>query len=338
MFLGFHFSGIAQTVTGKVVDDAGLPLPGAAVAVKEQLGIGAVADVDGAFTLTGIKPGSITLVISFIGFETQNIPLEVVANTTKNLDIKLKESSSSLDEIVVVGYGVQRKRENTGSIVKLNAKDVTDMPAPSFENTLQGKAPGVQIITGSGLSASPSVVRIRGISSISAAGDPLYVVDNIPITQDYFMNGNSGGMNTNPLATINPNDIESVEVLKDASATAIYGSRGANGVILITTKRGKKGGLRFGFNTTQGISQPTRLPDMLTGPEYLQLYEEAWVNDGNVGTPTFPFASLTWEEAQQNNTDWISQTVGTGYKQMYDFNVQKGAEKYNFYLGGSYDR
>ena len=338
LFLGFHFSGIAQTVTGKVVDDAGLPLPGAAVAVKEQPGIGAVADVDGAFTLTGIKPGSITLVISFIGFETQNIPLEVVANTTKNLDIKLKESSSSLDEIVVVGYGVQRKRENTGSIVKLNAKDVTDMPAPSFENTLQGKAPGVQIITGSGLSASPSVVRIRGISSISAAGDPLYVVDNIPITQDYFMNGNSGGMNTNPLATINPNDIESVEVLKDASATAIYGSRGANGVILITTKRGKKGGLRFGFNTTQGISQPTRLPDMLTGPEYLQLYEEAWVNDGNVGTPTFPFASLTWEEAQQNNTDWISQTVGTGYKQMYDFNVQKGAEKYNFYLGGSYDR
>ncbi len=337
-FSGLHFSAVAQLISGKVIDDTGLPLPGAAVTVKEQPSIGAITNADGYFKLDNIQPGSITIVISFIGFETQSIPVEVTASTQKNLDIQLVESSNSLDEIVVVGYGVQRRKENTGSIVRLSAKDVTDMPAPSFENTIQGKAPGVQIITGSGLSASPSVVRIRGISSISAAGDPLYVVDNIPITQDYFINGNSGGMNTNPLATINPNDIESVEILKDASATAIYGSRGANGVILITTKRGKKGGLRFGFNTNIGFSEPTRVPEMLSGPEYLQLYEEAWVNDGNVGTPTFPFANISWEEAQQNNTDWVSQTIGTGVKQMYDFNVQKGAEKYNFYLGGSFDR
>ncbi len=335
----FSFHSFSQTITGTITDEAGLPLPGAAVVVKEQPGVGASADVNGNYVLNDVKPGKITLVFSFIGYQAKEVPVDIGASGSRKVDVKMVESDSELDEVVIVGYGVQRRSELSGSIVKLDSKDITDMPAPSFENAIQGKAAGVQIITGSGLAGSGSVVRIRGNASISASGDPLYVVDNIPITQDYFINGNSGGMNTNPLATINPNDIESVEILKDASATAIYGSRGANGVILITTKRGKKGGLRFGFNTRVGLSQPTRMPDMLTGPEYLQLYEEAWVNDGNVGTPTFAFApSLSWEEAQQNNTNWVDQTIGTGVKQFYDFNVQKGAEKYNFYVGGSYDR
>lgn len=338
LFLYLLFNTInAQVLRGTVNDEGGLPLPGAAIVIKEQPDIGAATDFDGNFKLENFKPGDITLVISFIGYEDKEIPVTIAAGQNKSLDIKMTESSNQLDEVVLVGYGVQRRRDNTGSIVKLKSKDLNDMPTPSFETAIQGKAPGVQIITGSGLAASPSVVRIRGIASISAAGDPLYVVDGIPITQDYFTNGNSGGMNTNPLATINPNDIESVEILKDASATAIYGSRGANGVIIITTKRGTKGGLRFGFNTTLGVSQPTNRPDMLNASQYLQLYEEAWINDGNVGTPTFPFVDMSWEEAQRHNTDWVDQTIGTGFKQFYDFNVQKGNEKYNFYLGGSYD-
>ncbi len=124
---------------------------------------------------------------------------------------------------------------------------------------------------------------MRGIASISAAGDPLYVVDGIPITQDYFLSGNTGGMNNNPLATINPNDIESVEILKDAAATGIYGSRGANGVILITTKSGAGTGWDFSLNTRHGFSVPTARPNMLNSSEWLQLYQEAWENDGNVG-------------------------------------------------------
>jgi len=209
------------------------------------------------------------------------------------------------------------------------------MPTPSFENAIQGKASGVQVITGSGLAGSGSVVRIRGIASVSAGGDPLYIVDGIPITQDYFGAGNRGAMNMNPLSTINPNDIESVEILKDAAATGIYGSRGSNGVILITTKRGKKKGLSYSFNTQVGFANPTARPNMLNATQYLQMYEEAWVNDGEVGTPVLP-GEIAWDDAQNISTDWVDQTIGTGVKQQYDFGVGKGGEKSNFYAGISY--
>lgn len=325
----------AQVISGSITDADGAPLPGASVVIKEQPGVGATTDFDGKYIISGITPGTVTLEISFIGFETKQFPIEIGATDAKTVDVKLQESSSELDEVVVVGYGVQRKRDVTGSMVSLSSKDITETPTQSFETSIQGKAAGVQVITGSGLAGSGSVVRVRGVASISASGDPLYVVDGIPITQDYFLKGSTGGMNNNPLATINPNDIEDVQILKDAAATAIYGSRGANGVILITTKRGKKGGLKFNFNTSFGISEPTKLPDMLNTDEYLQLYEEAWVNDGNTGTPDL-LGTWTWEDAQRYNTDWVDQTIQTGFKQNYDFNVQKGSEKYNFYAGVSY--
>lgn len=325
----------AQVISGTITDENGEPLPGASVIIKEQPTVGATSDFEGQYTLSGFKPGSFTLEFSFIGYETKQFPLEIAANGKRTITVRLAESNSQLDEVVVVGYGVQRKRDVTGSIVSLGSKDITETPTQSFETSIQGKAAGVQVITGSGLAGSGSVVRVRGVASISAGGDPLYVIDGIPITQDYFLKGSTGGMNNNPLATINPNDIESMEILKDAAATAIYGSRGANGVILITTKRGKQGGLKFNFNTSFGISEPTYTPEMLNSDEYLQLYEEAWVNDGNTGTPDLPGA-WSWEDAQRYNTDWVDQTIRTGFKQNYDFNVQKGTENYNFYAGLSY--
>lgn len=327
----------AQVVQGQITDKAGEPLPGASVVVVGQAGVGTAADFDGNYLLEGIKPGKITLEYSFIGFETKQVEITIAAGETKKLNMVLAESSSQLDEIVVVGYGVQRRRDMTGNVVKLDAKKLNDMPAPSFETAIQGKAAGVQIVTGSGLAGSPSVVRVRGITSIGAGGDPLYIVDGVQLNQDYFSRGNSGGMNQNPLAFLNPDDIESLEILKDAAATAIYGSRGANGVILITTKRGKKGGLQFNFSTTQGISEPTRRPDMLNSQEYLQLYREAWINDGNTGTPVLQ-RGVAWDDAQRVNTDWVDEVVRTGYKAFYDFSVTKGTEKYNFYAGLSYDQ
>jgi TonB-linked SusC/RagA family outer membrane protein len=335
----------AQNITGTVSDKTGEGVPGATVSIKERPGKGAISDLAGTYVLENVKPGKITLVFAFIGYTTKEVPAEVVAGTNQTINVILEESISELDEAVVVGYGVQRRREVTGSIVKLSGAELNDMPAPSFEATIQGKAPGVQIVTGGGMAGSGSVVRVRGISSIGAGGDPLYIVDGVQLNQDYFAgrsirNPDAGGMNQNPLAFLNPDDIESVEILKDAGATAIYGSRGANGVILITTKRGKglkAGQLRFNFSTTQGISMPTKRPTPLSGPEWLQLYEEAWVNDGNVGVPTGLPGGLTWEEAQQNNTNWVDEVIRTGYKQFYDFNVQKSGNKYNFYVGLSYD-
>ncbi|MCH1455263.1 MAG: SusC/RagA family TonB-linked outer membrane protein, partial [Schleiferiaceae bacterium] len=329
----FAQSIVAQTVTGTVVDEYNEALPSVVVAVENQSGT--MTDYNGQYTLN-LPKGTYNITYSFIGYEPLTKSVSVQGN--KVVNVAMKPSQTQLNEVVVVGYGVARKRDLTGSVVSLKSKELTDIPTPSFENAIQGKAAGVQVITGSGIAGSGSMVRVRGVASISAGGDPLYVVDGIPITQDYFLNGNRGGFNTNPLATINPNDIESVEILKDAAATGIYGSRGSNGVILITTKRGNSKKLTYNFSARTGISAPTALPNMASKEEYLQLYEEAWVNDGNVGVPQLPGNRMSWAEAQAfEGTDWIQETIRTGVKQGYDFSASKGFKGGNFYAGLSYN-
>lgn len=327
----------AQSLSGTVVDENKEPLPGVAVVIAGT-GKGIATDFNGKYAITGLQPGKVTVEFTFIGY--QKVSKEVTigsGNTTLNMNMQI--ATNQLDEVVVVGYGVQRKREMTGSVVSLKSAEINDIPAPSFNNAIQGKAAGVQVITGSGVAGSGSMVRVRGVASISAGGDPLYVVDGIPITQDNFLDGNRGGFNTNPLAAINPADIESIEILKDASATGIYGSRGSNGVILITTKRGKRnGGLNFTFSSRVGLTTPTARPNMLNASEYLQMYEEAWVNDGNIGTPSGGIftGDFTWEDAHKYNTNWVDETIRTGVKQKYDFGVTKGGQNYNMYGGLSY--
>lgn len=325
----------AQTVFGKITDDKGEPLIGVSVTVKSTTR-GTVTDENGLYQLKDLDTGKVTLVYSYIGFVTQNADFRLSKGKSINHSIKLQEDTKVLGETVVVGYGVQRKTEVTGAVSRLNAEQINDMPAQSFEAMLQGKAPGVQVITGSGMAGSGSVIRIRGIASISAGGDPLYVIDGIPVIQDYFLRGNSGAMNNNPLASINPDDIESIEILKDAAATAIYGSRGANGVIIVTTKRGKNGKLKIDFNVRTGISTPTKRPQMLNSSEFLQLYQEAWENDGNTGLARLP-GGRTWEQATNTNTDWVDQTIGIGFKQTYNISASKAKNKYAFYTNFSYD-
>jgi TonB-dependent SusC/RagA subfamily outer membrane receptor len=228
----------AQSIKGRVEDEKKVPMVGATVII-EGTKKGTFTNESGIFEIKDVVIGKYKLKISSLGSNTSYKEVEVTSSGAF-INIILKEDQKKLDEVVVVGYGVQSKREITGAVSQISGKALNDMPVPSFESALQGKLAGVNVTTGSGLAGSGAVVRIRGIASIGAGGDPLYVIDGIPITQDYFLNGNSGGMNNNPLASINPNDIESIDVLKDAGASAIYGSRGANGVILITTKRGKK--------------------------------------------------------------------------------------------------
>jgi TonB-dependent starch-binding outer membrane protein SusC len=324
----------AQTITGLVLDETKQPLIGAAVRVKGTT-VGVTTNLDGKFKLENLNPGNINLELSFVGYINQNKTVKLAAGQTIDLTFSLAPNTKLMDEFVVVGYGVQRRRDLTGSVVTLSGKDITEVPTPSFENGLQGKASGLQVITGSGAAGSASTVRIRGVASVSAGGDPLYVVDGIPITQDYFLSGNTFGMNNNPLAAINPNDIESVEVLKDAAATGIYGSRGSNGVILITTKRGKKKGFHMDFSTRQGVSTPTALPNMMNSSEYLQMYEEAWVNDGRLGTPVLP-GNISWDDAKNTNTDWVKEVIGVGYQQNYDLGLSHAGEKHNVYAGFSH--
>ncbi len=345
LFISLASASLAQTVSGKVLDENKLPTPG--VVVKDvKTGAGVVTDINGTYSLK-LTAGVHKIEISFIGYQTIIKDVTLSDGQTTTLDISLLPDEALTDEVIVVGYGVQRKREVTGSISKIDGKELTKMPVPSFEAALQGQAAGVQVTQGSGLAGSASTIRIRGIASVSAGGDPLYVVDGIPITQGYFLNGNRGAMNNNPLATINPNDIESIEVLKDAAATGIYGSRGANGVILITTKRGKTKGLKVDFTTRLGIAQAASLPNMMNTDQYLAMRQEAWENDGGTGYVWLPERSKATEsaavreaafmEAKKTNTDWVKETVGTGLKQTYSLGMSYGFKKSNLYAGLTYD-
>ncbi len=328
-------SGWSQSITGTVYDEFGTPMPGVTVRIDGTT-TGASSDLDGKYEIKNAPVGLQTIIFSFIGYKPTPQEVNVPPAGSVTVDRNMEVDSEVLQEFVVVGYGVQRQREVTGSISKVTSKQITDIPTPSFEAALQGKAAGVQVTQGSGLAGSSSVVRIRGIASISAAGDPLYVVDGIPITQDYFQNGNRGAFNNNPLATINPNDIADIQILKDAAATGIYGSRGANGVILITTKSGGGKGWSFDLNTRHGVSLPTTRPNMLNSSEYLQIYQEAWENDGNVGLALLP-GGISWEDARATDTDWVDETTGVGFKQAYNFSAKYANKKFNLFSSIGYD-
>ncbi len=336
----------AQTVKGKVTDPDNLGIIGAIVKDLAS-GAGAATDLDGSYSLN-LTAGAHKIEFSFVGYTTIVRDITLSAGQTLDLSVTLSEDAGITDEVVVVGYGVQRRRDITGSIAKIEGKEITRFPAPSFEAALQGQAAGVQVTQGSGLAGSGSQVRVRGVASVSAGGDPLYVVDGIPITQDQLLRGNNGGMNSNPLATINPNDIASIEVLKDAAATGIYGSRGANGVVLITTKRANKKGLEVTYSTRFGIGIASALPNMMNTEEYLAIRQEAWENDGNTGyvhLPNYTSASSSAEareaaylEALKTNTNWSKETTGIGFKMLHSVSLAKKGEKSGVYGGLTYDR
>ncbi len=314
-----------RVVSGTVIDkSSGQPLVGASLLVKGETR-GTVTDAQGKFSLELAEGG--TLIISFVGYKRQEI-----TPTTTEISVEMVEDFSALSEVVVVGYALQEKKEISGNISKVKGPELTNLPTTSFETALQGKAPGVQVIQGSGLAGSGAVIRIRGISSINASGDPLYVVDGIPITNDPFVLGDRGAMNFNPLATINPNDIESIEILKDASAQAIYGSRGANGVIIITTKRGQTDKLKVNFGVRFGTSSPTRITPMLNNIEWLQYRQEAWENDGGVGPAPLP-SNISWADALKTNTNWVDLTTRVGFKQDYNLGLTYGMKKLKAYFG-----
>jgi len=336
----FFTAANAQSVKGRLTDIKNEPLIGATVLV-EGTKSGAQTDINGYYTISGLTSGKYRLRFQYIGMKTEFKNIELKEGQATVVDLILKEDENKLDEAVVVGYGTQRKREITTSVVKIGQKELNDLPVQSFEQALQGKLAGVAVTQGSGLAGSPSIIRIRGISSISAGGDPLYVVDGIPMTQDYSTFGNAGGANFNPLASINPNDIESIEVLKDAAATSIYGSRGANGVILITTRRAVKGKMRVTYTGQTGISTPTAKPNLVSRDELLNLMEEAWINDGNTGKPDltkFGINNLTWDETKLNNTDWYKELTQIGLKNQHDITISKGWKKVSLYSSLSYNK
>jgi len=330
LLIAFCMPALAQDrlVAGKVTDaKTGLELASVTILVKGSKSI-AQTEQDGTFKIKA--SANSVLVFTSIGYAKQE-----VAVGAGDVNIKLVQTDAALNEVVVVGYGTQRKKDVTGAISKVSSEKINSIAAPSFEAALQGKAPGVQVIQGSGLAGSGSVVRIRGVASISAGGDPLYVIDGFPITVDNFTRNNNGAMNQNPLAALNPNDIESVEVLKDAAATGIYGSRGSNGVILITTKKGKNGKIQVNYSNKVGFQNYANKPDFLNNMEWLQLNQEAWENDGNTGKAPLP-NSLTYAQAEANNTDWWGLLTRTGIINEHNLSLTFGNKWIKNYVGATY--
>lgn len=318
-----------RVITGRVTEPAGTGLSGVSISIKNQ-SRGTTSGDDGSFSLS-VPANVTTLVFSSVGYQSQEISI----NDRSVINVTLQTAAGNLNEVVVVGYGTQRRREVTGAISKVTSEQINAAPVPSFEASLQGKAPGVQIIQGNGLAGSGSVVRIRGIGSISASGDPLYVIDGIPIISDPFLRGNGGAMNQNPLSSINPADIESVEVLKDAGATGIYGSRGANGVILITTKRGKTGKPAINYSNKLGFATYANKPDFVNSQQWLQLRQEAWMNSGRTGLADLP-GKLTWDQARQNNIDWWDELTQTGFINEHNVSFSQGTQKLKSFANLSY--
>jgi TonB-linked SusC/RagA family outer membrane protein len=256
-----HLSPVARAVTGKVTDESGIGLPGVSVVVKGS-SVGTVSDADGGFYVDVPDNGNQVLVFSFVGYLAKEV---TVGNQTK-IDVSLAVDNKALEEVVVVGYGTQRKRDITSAVSVISMEDIGEVPRSNVTRMLQGQAPGVIIKQKSGTPGQQFDVKVRGISSLGAGSDPLYVIDGFPV-------GISVGQN------LNPNDIETISILKDAASTAIYGARGSNGVVLITTKTGKEGKTSFNVSIDYGVQNipNSRKTHVLNGPDFAQFKREVFI-------------------------------------------------------------
>lgn len=350
-------------VSGMVTDASGEPVIGANVLVKGTTN-GVITDIDGNYTLNNVPTDAI-ISISYIGYQ----PLELKASSRELANVVLKEDAEVLDEVVVVGYGVQRKRDVTTSISSMKASELA-VPVSSVDQAIVGKMTGVQVTQPNGIPGGGLTIKVRGSGSITAGTDPLYVVDGFPMSSEA---GSGTGQNVSPLSTINMNDIESIEVLKDASAAAIYGSRGANGVVIITTKRGKEGkDLKptVQYDGYAGFQQRTKKIDMLNAYEYAQLSHDAHNNayldllaskglEGSISDTNeernlklgnrpdatnqaylLPPEIMPYVNGVQGltDTDWQDEVMRTALTHSHNLSLSGGNQSIRYFVSGNYAR
>lgn len=352
-----------ETVKGQVTDnDSGEGLPGVSVIIKGST-TGTITDINGFYT---IEANSFDILIfSYVGFSSQ----ERLVGSNGQIDIQLQLDVTTLGEIVVVGYGTQQRRDITGSVASISSDDIKNIPVASFENAIQGQLAGVQVSETSGEPGAGPSIRVRGLGSITAGNEPLFVIDGFPVSKNVDA-GVQGDVSrrraafrpppSNPLATLNPNDIESIEVLKDASAAAIYGSRGSNGVILITTKRGKrKGKPQVSFDSYFGVQSVANKIDLMDAGEltdfvietrnnaYLQDIDGADINDSNAerdariiaagGAPNANYRIADdFINPTGTDTDWQDEVFDQATIQSHNVSVSGGTDDIGYYLAGGY--
>jgi TonB-linked SusC/RagA family outer membrane protein len=319
-------------ITGNVTDENGAGLPGVSILVKGTQR-GTTTDQNGDYRLS-VENTSVTLVFSFVGYVSQ----EVVPGNRTQINVSLKPDLKALEEVVVVGYGTVKKSDLTGSVSSLKEKDFNPGANASVDQMMLGRSAGVQINQTSSEPGGGVSIRIRGANSLNAGSEPLYVIDGLPIDNGSLLSASSGGAGTgtnnnprNPLNSINPNDIASIEILKDASATAIYGSRGANGVILITTKKGNKGkiGVSYDFNT--GVQAVPNKLDVLTAPQYIKFMNDLAKDEGR--NPDFTDADIA---RIGTGTDWQDQIYQKAPLNSHNISVSGGDDKTTFFSSINY--
>jgi len=306
-----------KSVSGKVTDSSGQPLPGVTVIVKGTTN-GTPTNTNGEFTFQGV-PADAVLVFSFIGMKTQ----EVSVDGKSVITVTMEQDAIGLEEVIAIGYGTMKKADLTGSVSSVTGNDLSKNTVVNPLFALQGKAAGITITPVSGQPGADVQINIRGIQSINASNNPIYVID---------------GIISESMGHVNLNDIENISVLKDASSTAIYGSRAANGVVVITTKRGTKGAPQITFHTYYGIQKESNLkPDMLNSEDYLHLLEESYANSGQEVPNTGELVNQYFRDSNGKiiDTDWLDEIMRTGSLQYYDLSVSGGSEKSNYFISAN---
>lgn len=327
LFVAQAYAQTARNVTGKVTDDKGAPLVGVTVSAVGA-NRNALTDNSGTFSIQVTEKVK-TLRMSYVGFDSK----EVNINGKSTVSVSLSMEDKALNEVVVVGYGTQRKREITGSIASVKGDAMANKPTQSFEQALGGRAAGVQVVIPSGVLNAPPVLRIRGANSISLSSYPLIVVDGVPV---FTGDGSSTNAAGNVLSSINPNDIESVDVAKDAAATAIYGSRAANGVLFITTKKGKPGRSKVTLDSWVGFSNPQRLQKVLDAQQYTDYKNEALRNAGTFNAATNAFATTVGADGNIINTNWADIVYRQGLQHSNTISLSGANESTSYYFSTGY--
>lgn len=327
------------TVTGRVTESTGNPLPGVSIVVKGTLSGGTTTGEDGRYTLAGV-PTDAVLSFSFVGFKTEEIPV----NGRTRLNVQLQEDITALSEVIVnAGYYTVKDAVRTGSIARVTAKEIENQPVSNALSAVQGRVAGVNITQGGGTGGGGYDIQIRGTNSLRRAGNyPMYIIDGVPVRSETASNSLSAAIlpytEINPLNTIHPNDIESIEILKDADATAIYGSRGANGVILVTTKKGKAGKkTAFSVNSSYGLSRVAGKMEMMNTSQYLEMRRQAYANDGITDYPANAYdINGTWDETRY--TDWQDELIGrTATNSNVQISLSGGSEHTSFLASANHN-
>ncbi len=333
LFLSFSLMAQTKQISGTVVDNVG-PVAGVSV-IEQGTQNGAITDLDGKYTIN--VPQGAVIVVSSIGYKD----VEIVVGSQNVYNVTLEEDRELLDEVVVVGYGTMKRSDLSGASVSMSEESLRGSIVSSLDQTLQGRAAGVTAVQTSGAPGSSSSIRVRGQATINANAEPLYVIDGV-IVQGGGDSGASFGLGDalgngkvstiSPLSTINPADIVSMEILKDASATAIYGAQGANGVVLITTKRGKEGEAKISYDGMFALSQQTRRIDMMNLREYSEFYNEM-VRIGEIQDPSPLYADPSILGV---GTNWQDAIFQTALQHQHQLSVSGGTDKVQYYVSGSY--